>query len=129
MGRLERLFDSSLQVFTVSTLLHEIVIPIAFYGVYKMGFSKKSFYVAFLIFILALLPITYFSTPHTANINCVNYPCDTSRSDYGEKITESNFYMTPYYLLYVIGFWSLLFIISYFTLTPILNALNVKIED
>lgn len=62
----------------ISILLHFILIPLTFYGVYKMGFSLWGIVMCLSIWVFSLLPVSFFMTPADSNINCVFYPCDLS---------------------------------------------------
>lgn len=103
-GRTAELAGYGTTVFWLSVNLHTIVIPISFYGVLKLGFSKKAL-VPILIYGFVLLTATYFLTIPEENINCVFYACDAS--DPGRGYLE-------YFITKNLLFWEVVFGSSFF---------------
>ncbi len=104
-GRTLWLRESTYTIFLISTYLHLFVIPSSLYGTYCLGYSKKAYKYAIIIFIILLLPITYFFTPFEENINCVFYPCDLIYEINYKELSSSTYFGTFYYLLNQIIYW------------------------
>ncbi|MCH8519191.1 MAG: hypothetical protein LAT82_00360 [Nanoarchaeota archaeon] len=112
-GRTSDLADYSMFEFYLSVLFHLILIPISIYTVYKFGLSRKSYLYSVIIFITLLLPLTYFITPESYNINCVFYQCDLSYEDY--FYSDKNLYEgTIIYLILNMFFWYFIALLAYF---------------
>jgi len=108
LGRTAELFSgTSLFIFVISITLHVLIIPISAYGSYKLGFSKSSFWYAWLIFVLILMSATFFLTDVDDNLNCVFYGCDLV---YGTFFYPGKAFSQ---LAYVLGYWSVLCVVSY----------------
>lgn len=103
-GRTAALFSYGLSVFWLSVNLHAIMIPISFYGVWKLGFARNAL-PAILGYGFILLTATYLFTDPQENINCVFYACDASYFQ-GEYFN--------YFLVKVLLFWELVFLASFF---------------
>ncbi len=101
MGRTDWLFTDNYLWVTpwVSTFMHAIIIPFSAYGVFRLGFDKRSIWGVFAI-ILVLLPFTFWFTDPTINRNCVFFPCDLNFVDDRAYISaHANYFMTYKYLL------------------------------
>lgn len=103
-GRTAALFSYGLSVFWLSVNLHAIMIPISFYGVWKLGFARNAL-LAILGYGFVLLTATYLFTDPEENINCVFYACDVAYS-------QGKYFQ--YFLFKVLLFWELVFLVSFF---------------
>ncbi len=107
MGRTAWLFEDADTIFTpfISTVMHGILIPFSFYGIYKLGFVKRAIFGVYAIIVI-LLPVTYFFTDPTINRNCVFFPCDLNFVDDFKVINaNADFYMTTEYLVSEMALW------------------------
>lgn len=105
LGRTAHMFAGGISLhFIISSLLHALCIPIAFYGIYSLGYDKNSIYWAILggAFLLAC---SYSFTSPQNNVNCIFFPCDLIYAKDGTIIKESKIYMTPAYAIIQICFW------------------------
>lgn len=127
-GRTAHMFAGGITFhFIISSLLHASCIPIAIYGTYKLGYDKNSVYYAVLAGGILLVCSYAFTSPQN-NVNCVFFPCDLSYSSDGNTIKESNFYMTPAYVLIQLFFWFPFLLLSHFFLMKSSFYLNKSIE-
>ena len=93
-GRTNWMFESSALFITpiISVIMHGLTIPLAFWGSYKMGFTKRA-YPWMLAIVFILLPATFFFTSSVENRNCVFYPCDM---DYVDALANSSYVSVTY---------------------------------
>ncbi len=81
-----------------SVFMHSILIPIAAYATYKLGFRKGAIWGAlFLIMVLSLASFLF--TEPAANINCVFYSCDLLLPKDKELIYNNSLYFTKQYFV------------------------------
>ena len=125
-GRTDWILQSDPLVFWVSVSLHALLIPISFIGILKTGFSKRGFLLAGMLFILILLPLTFYTTSFSTNINCVFYPCDLSFKTNVAEITFSSTYTSSKYLLYTLFFWTFNLIVIYLSCRFVLKNKKIK---
>lgn len=104
MGRTAELWSYGETVFWFSVILHAILIPISFYGVWRLGFDKKVLGLI-LFYTFSLLLVTYLLTEPAYNQNCVFYDCDGSDPGSG---------YLRYFIFDFLLPWELIFIVSYF---------------
>lgn len=104
LGRTAQVFMESGLDAGLSILMHLIVIPISFYGIYKFGFNKKSLKFSLLL-ILIMVFTTFFFTDVSDNRNCVFYACDAENPGQG--------YMS-YFFLFYLPFWMVIFTVHNF---------------
>ena len=102
-GRTAELAGYGSTVFWLSVNLHTIVIPISFFGVWKLGFSKKAL-IPILVYGFVLLTATFLLTVPEENINCVFYACDASNPGSG---------YLKYFLIKNLLFWEITFALSF----------------
>lgn len=98
-GRTAHLFTFGPRVFWLSVNLHSIVIPIALFGTWKLGFAKKAL-MPILIYGFVLLTVTFLFTSPEENRNCVFYACD---------ITDPGGDYLRYFLIKNLLFWEVVF--------------------
>ncbi len=115
-GRTAMLFSYGLTVFWLSVNLHAIVIPISFYGVWKLGFARNAL-LPILIYGFALLSSSFFFTDSLENINCVFYACDV--------VDPMEGYLR-YFLVNSLLFWEVTFIVSFFACKKIADFFGKK---
>lgn len=106
MGRTEMLRETSPLIFWGSIVIHTIVVPVSAWGVWKLGFSRKALWPAFISGACLLLASFLFTLPYK-NVNCVFYPCDAD--DPGSGYVE-------YFLFRSIVMWAVIVPASYFIL-------------
>ncbi len=106
LGRTEWLFTDFDTILTpvVSTIMHAILIPSALYGIYKLGFHKKSI-IGIYITTVSILLVSYLFTDPTLNRNCAFFPCDLNFVEHKDIILNNPFYMTHWYLIKEIFTW------------------------
>lgn len=80
MGRTGNLSRFGPLIFWGSAIVHTAVVPLAVWGVWRLGFHRKAIYPAF-ISGAALMVASFLFTPEHKNVNCVFYSCDGD--DYG----------------------------------------------
>ncbi len=118
-GRTAMLFSYGLTVFWLSVNLHAIVIPISFYGVWKLGFARKAL-LPILIYGFILLTVSFLFTNPIENINCVFYSCDVV--DPGKGYLK-------YFLVNTLLFWEMTFLISFFICKKIADFFGKQKEE
>jgi len=124
MGRNEWIVYGDTFLIILSIIMHSVVIPICFYGTYKLGFDKKSLKYSILLFSVVLLIISFLVTESNQNINCISYPCDLNYNEDFDIIENSGFYFTYKYLIYNVVFWSFFIYLSYL----LMNYLFMKVK-
>ena len=75
MGRTDWLARSGAFIFWGSAVVHSAVIPLAAWGVWRLGFHRGALFPAMLSGFL-LLMVSFFFTPISRNVNCVFFSCD-----------------------------------------------------
>ncbi len=125
-GRTNWLLQSESLVFWISVSLHALLIPISFLGLLAYGFSKKGFILGGIIFIIILLPLTFYTTSVSDNINCIFYPCDLNIESNSIEIFSSNIYSTSEYLIYNLFHCTSSLIIIYLTCRYVLKNKKIK---
>ncbi|MBW3020208.1 hypothetical protein KY334_02850 [Candidatus Woesearchaeota archaeon] len=124
MGRNEWIVYGDTFLIILSIIMHSVLIPICFYGTYKLGFDKKSLKYSILLFSVVLLIISFLVTESNQNINCISYPCDLNYNEDFDIIENSGFYFTYKYLIYNVVFWSFFIYLSYL----LMNYLFMKVK-
>jgi hypothetical protein len=94
-------------------LLHLILIPIAFYGTYMLGFSKKSFLFMVFIYGVLLVPATYFLTYSGTNTNCVFRTCGLLQGRTESPLMYFLYYYGRYFLVVCVSFFGTMFLFNY----------------
>ncbi|MBW2998611.1 hypothetical protein KY321_03660 [Candidatus Woesearchaeota archaeon] len=130
MGRNEWMSYGHPFMIITSVIMHSILIPLCFYGTYKLGFDKRCLKYSIILFAIFLLIISHFVTKEYLNLNCISYPCDYRHDDYLRISQGHDLYFSPYYLIYNMIFWTVGAIPSYllmkylFTKVKYLNKNN-----
>jgi hypothetical protein len=75
MGRSAILYTAGPMIFWASVITHTLLIPVSFWGVYRLGFHERAI-IPVLIFAVVMLFASFFFTPYYLNVNCVFYHCD-----------------------------------------------------
>lgn len=128
-GRTQWLFvETNLIIFSISVILHLILIPFSLYGVYKLGFAKKCFLYGGFIFPIFLIQLTFFLSDPLENRNCVFYPCDLNYTSI-DDLNEHTFYNTWLYAVYNSIFWFFIWSISYLFSLSTAKYLKIRIID
>jgi len=117
-GRTANLFTFGPVVFWLSINLHTIVIPISFYGVWKLGFGRKAL-MPILIYGFVLLVTTFLVTKPTENRNCVFYACDAL--DPGDGYLE-------HFIVRNLLFWEVMFASSFLFFRKLFEKVGNKKE-
>ena len=113
-GRTAWLFDGSNFFLTapLSVLLHALIIPVAAWAMWRLGFSWHAHRYMFPV-LLVLLPATYLFTDMRANRNCMFFPCDLNYVQHADIIMASTLYGTPLYAALTMLFWLCIVMASY----------------
>lgn len=117
MGRTAHIFNNPLWAIILTTNLHLVLIPIATYGVYKLGFAENIL-PHLILFIVALLSISYFFTDIEVNINCVFYSCDATEPPLGEDKVD----YAGYFIFRSLLFWNLIGVIIYYAMIYLIRV-------
>ena len=115
-------------LFIIISASHLLLIPLTFYGVYKLGFSKKSYLYALFIFVFLMLPLSYLEGNLLHNINCVFYPCELSYSVIAPLTMLVKGYGTFYYFMNSLLFWTVMTILPYFAVLEIFKKLKRVVD-
>ena len=115
-------------LFFIISASHILLIPLTFYGVYKLGFSKKSYLYVLFIFVFLMLPLSYLEGNLLHNINCVFYPCELSYLVIDPLTRLVNGYGTFYYFMNNILFWIVMTIVPYFAVLEIFKKLKRVVD-
>lgn len=94
-------------------LLHLILIPVAFYGTYVLGFSKKSFLFMVLIYGVFLVPATYVFTDISMNANCVFKTCGLLQGRTESPLMYFLYYYSRYFLVFCASFLGVMVLFNY----------------
>ena len=113
-GRTSFIMNEPFWVIVVTTNLHLIVIPIAIYAVYKMGFAKDIL-IHIIVMTVLLLTSTFLFTDLNTNRNCVFYPCDETELWGGDD--KRNY--LEYFLVNSLAFWVLVLVLNYYFISYI----------
>ncbi|MCP4274068.1 MAG: hypothetical protein GY781_19270 [Gammaproteobacteria bacterium] len=97
LGRTAWIVDAPLEVFVMTTVLHAVTIPLTFYGIYILGFSKKSYKFS-MIFIIIIESFSYLISDMETNLNCIKYSCDLDYLQFDPQDLE--WFGTVYYFIY-----------------------------
>jgi hypothetical protein len=114
-GRTAFLFDQGFWIFWLNINLHILLLPLALYGVWKVGFERRSL-LPTMFFIFVLLGATYIFTPVEQNINCVFRPCE------GHSVDEHSLQ----HFLKTLFFWLALTPVGYLLWRFIFQAKFIK---
>ncbi|MBF0386716.1 MAG: hypothetical protein HQL20_02535 [Candidatus Omnitrophica bacterium] len=101
-GRTALLLNAGPFVYWTSLLLHLLLIPASFFGVWRLGFDARAFWPS-LGFGWGLLLLSFFFTAPQSNHNCVFYPCD--------GINPGGGYF--FYMIRALLSWSAIFILYF----------------
>jgi hypothetical protein len=116
MGRTQELWAYGQWVFWLSVNLHGILIPISFYGVWKLGFERKVLK-AVLLYAFFLLALTYITAEPPNNRNCVYFDCDHEDPGHG---------YLKHFTFSLVLFWEMIFVLSYFAQRKIFAFIENK---
>jgi hypothetical protein len=106
MGRTAFLFAAGPLIFGASVLTHVLLIPVSFWGVWRLGFHPRALLPS-LVYAAGILSASFFFTPPENNVNCVFYPCDMLDPGTGYGL---------YFVWRSLFQWLIVAVISYFTL-------------
>jgi hypothetical protein len=115
-------------LFSIISAAHLLLIPLTFYGVYKLGFSKKSYLYALVIFIFIMFPLSYFEGNILHNINCVFYPCSLSYGTIGPLTIIVKGYANFNYFIKSLLFWFVITVPSYYGVLEIFKKLKRVVD-
>ncbi|MBI5077883.1 MAG: hypothetical protein HZB11_00750 [Candidatus Yonathbacteria bacterium] len=114
LGFSKWVFGEKNMLIVFSTIfLHSILIPIAFYGTYVLGFSKKSFLFAIIIYGVFLMPITYSLTDRNMNTNCLFNTCGLLQGRTESPLVYLLHYYSRYFLLFCTSFFGVMVLFNY----------------
>jgi len=103
MGRTAMLESCGPLIFWGSVIIHTFVIPVSFWGVWHLGFDRRSLGWA-MLYGAALLAASYWMTPPYKNVNCVFFHCDANDPGGG---------YWQYFLTRSIFLWAMIVPVSY----------------
>lgn len=115
-GRTANLFTFGLPVFWLSVNLHAIVIPVSFYGIWKIGFGKKAL-IPVIIYGFVLLVTTFLFTEPAENRNCAFYDCDVFDPGHG---------YLKYFIFKSLLFWEVMFAVSFLFFKKLFEKIENK---
>lgn len=90
------------------------VIPASAVFCYRNKFSKLSYVVGILLFVIVLPLLTFYFTDYSDNINCIYYPCSLTYSLDYDEITSNIVYGSPGYFYNSMLYSFIFCTISYF---------------
>ncbi|MEK7148392.1 MAG: hypothetical protein AAB770_00575 [Patescibacteria group bacterium] len=103
-------YEKNMLIVFSTIFLHTILIPIAFYGTYVLGFSRKSFPFMVFIYFLFLAPATYIFTDSSMNTNCVFRRCGFLKSGVVESpLMNLLYYYGENFLVACVSFLGVMF--------------------
>lgn len=84
LGRTAFIMNEPLWIIILTVNLHLVIIPIAAYAVYKLGFADNIL-IYIILLVVVLLTSTFLFTDIDVNKNCVFYSCDVADPPHGEN--------------------------------------------
>ncbi len=119
LGRTATLAQCGVPVFWGSLVVHTSLIPLALWGVLKLGFHRRAL-IPTMVFGAALMTASFLFTPEYKNVNCVFYSCD------GDTYGMDNL---TYFLVGCLLRWAVIVPVSFFTLRWLFRDRLFKEED